>query len=299
MKKRPKARRRMRNLFLVVLGTMVAFVSAWALMQPRPSLTIHASNGEHHYDQVPLTSDLLDHLGGNAEINEAVPVVRSHLEAYNDLMKGAWQLPTDASIDVVLQMHEPPVDTVNAEIDRKVRESHARTIRILRQLHPDVLAIEGLPLDTVTPTTLFLSLRDYHRLHRNGVTDDEITGQVERIYRVDPAVAYSNTRSDLVTVGAEMLELNELHTGVIGMIFLRNRPHAQDSLTSAQMNYADSANVVLTSTRSIVAVGRLVRAMTAHHAKHGCLVIGADHGHDIPIIFRDAGIHGRVFDTTR
>jgi hypothetical protein len=209
--------------------------------------------------------------------------VAERLPQYADWWREVAGFANRCTLDVILQTHEYPGigPTEMAAIQKKQR----RIVELLDYLRPNLIGDEGHDLDTLNLTTCEQSVIDYARQSGQPFDPIEIHQLVLADTASDPMLIYLRHHPTARIIGYEDNDLNALHYTALGLI--------GPSQTGADY---ESLHYKLASTRSFVALVRVLKTMRHEHRLHGALIIGYRHSADLESLCRRLGLRRRFYN---
>lgn len=223
------------------------------------------------------------------DIGSDLRALERRIPALDTLVASTLPFIRDYAFDLVLQNHGEVGESPEAE--RTTIRSQHRVWRTLESIRPDVVLVEGIPLDRIS----YNGLRDYaiEQARTMGVFFSRF--QYDRGFKntlaIDGALQYWVKHPNLPMAGSEDNALNIAQLHLLDLLRTMPKSATGDSL--------DALNRKLGDARSIVALCRSVRVNKVAYGKRAAIVIGSAHGSMMAAILQKLGASYRIYDATK
>jgi hypothetical protein len=231
------------------------------------------------------TAEYLGQFSSHSCLDVPIRDIVKQLSVYNDTLASAWEQAKGLEIDVILQEHHSADGAISPMVERSQRAIE----HILDWGRYSVVAMEGNDLSEITEEGLFHLQRAFVDARGIRVGDVEVRNMVSWYIETNGVTRYARSHPDVHIFGCEMRSLLDAHACfVTGMGY---RP-GQDSLL-------DNLAMVLSFSRSQMALAKTILELRASGQKRAAIVIGALHGPEIEAMLRKLKIRSDMYLTTR
>lgn len=187
-------------------------------------------------------------------------------------------------IDILYQTHPSTVEGITQEQVPTLIDAKRRVLKILNRIKPEVVAWEGAGFKSMLYASLPDSiLKETPRYVDNLITREAVAQSIEAMDYYDPMTAYLKSNPASLNIGAETLDLNDLHTSVIRALAVHNNSDLENLSTFLQI------------VRSELSFAKTLLELRAKSLSHGMIVMGAAH-RDLEIIILNAGVHSSAYN---
>ena len=255
----------------------------------RPVATVPSGEPVHWPPPLPIDANDLDRYATiNLDSVATIEAVRSKLPEFRNLLD---HLPEDGrgiSLDVILMHHAPtrgaPQRNDGTRERGHVIRSQTTILRMLEQMQPKILGVEGYSYERVTPASIKgRNILNGSRTLPLGLEPEQADGPI-----TNACSSFILCHPDMFAIGTEDDDVFDLHY------------HA---LMKWAWNKTDEWEWTFTcraaKLRSVIALSQILRAARSRPPSEAVIVIGAGHRTELEAMMLYAGIAGRIFDASK